>query len=139
MVSPEFQGANEGVKMKSKLIVTMGLVGVLFINPFYGAAASDSAGVDNQSGSTQECRLAISIGEKFLSTIDTDPANYKLIEARNLIIRGNEEMDPRKWRLTFKDRAILPTDKGGILGVGGEIFIEVDVGTQQAKLLGVGE
>ena len=89
---------------------------------------------------SRECKMTISIAEVFLQSLGIKSADYKLIQIENYVIRGEKNnMNLYKWRIAFKSRDMIPLDENGILGAGGEIFIEVDLKTQQAKFLGTGE
>jgi len=41
--------------------------------------------------------------------------------------------------LTYKLKSIIPEDDKGMVGAGGEIFIEVNTKKRTAKILGYGE
>lgn len=87
---------------------------------------------------SQELKLAITIGEKFLKTLNINPNEEKLIKVENLYSRGRF-VGPDIWVLTFKYRKIIPNNAHQPLGTGGEVFIEVDLKEKMAKLLGYGE
>ncbi len=90
---------------------------------------------DQYTDPSQDCRDAIAIGTKLLMTEFADHVQYKLISAENLI--GTAE--PHIWRLTFKLRRLIPKTPGSRIGAGGELFIEVDLSLDQARLCGYGE
>lgn len=125
--------------MKLKIIFILGAIFLFSHNTFSEKTLPVSNSSPTQSSPSQECQLAISIAEEFLPTLDINPTDYKLIKIENMVIKRMSEIDPKKWYITFKARNVLPSDKNGILGVGGEIFIEVDLNTQQVEFLGVGE
>ncbi len=64
---------------------------------------------------------------------------YKLIKAENLHINNSKYIGPNKWYVVFKAKNLIPEDENGLVGAGGEIFIEVDVEYNKAKILGYGE
>lgn len=93
---------------------------------------------DQQEGVDQDCRGAVLLATALMKDKGEDPALYKLVAAENRL-KGHPDAAPHKWRLTFKLRRLIPEEVGGIMGAGGELFIEVDTATRQAKLAGVGE
>lgn len=90
------------------------------------------------SKSSRECEEAIRLGIEFLAGNEIEPALYKLIAAENLIT-GGRFIGPHAWRLTFKLRRLIPDSADVEIGAGGEVFIEVDMITAHARLLGHGE
>ena len=86
---------------------------------------------------SKDCEIAISLAEELLSTLN-DPNNYKLIRVENLYLPMRGYLGPHLWHLTFKSRELIPKDKEPV-GAGGEVFIQVDMNTRKAKLLGYGE
>lgn len=61
-------------------------------------------------------------------------ADHRLVEASN-VLRDS----PHLWRMTFKLRRLIPERLGQEVGKGGETFIEVDLMTRRARLVGAGE
>ncbi len=53
------------------------------------------------------------------------PGDWKLVSAENLL--SGPDADPHRWRLTFKKASLIPDGPGGIIGKGGERFLEVDL------------
>ena len=100
---------------------------------------SDLSSPGQDSGLGKECRTAISLAEEFLSTLDVAPDEYKLISAENLVIVDEEFAGPHLWRLTFKLEELIPEDAIGIIGAGGEIYLEVNVNKGEVDLTGYGE
>ncbi len=80
-----------------------------------------------------ECMRALSIGAGYISSSGLPACDYKLIKAENMVMPGSY-LGPHVWHLTYKAKDLI--ERGG---KGGEIFIEVDMKTQEAKLLGYGE
>lgn len=80
-----------------------------------------------------ECMRALSIGAKYIVSSKLAAGDYKLIKAENMVM-GDSCIGPHIWHLTYKAKDLI--ERGG---KGGEIFVEVDMNTQQAKLLGYGE
>lgn len=80
-----------------------------------------------------ECMHALSIGAKYIVSSKLPKEDYKLIKAENMVT-GDSYIGPSIWHLTYKAKDLI--ERGG---KGGEIFIEVDMNTQHAKLLGYGE
>lgn len=79
-----------------------------------------------------ECMRALSIGADYIAVSKLPSGDYKLIKAENMVTSGSY-MGPHIWHLTYKARDIIHHGKGG------EVFVEVDMNTQEAKLLGYGE
>lgn len=79
-------------------------------------------------------KMAISIAEKYFPEFKLNRADYKLVKIENDIFgKGNIP----NWKLTFKDKKLFSKD--GLIGKGGEVFIEVDLQAKKAKILGYGE
>jgi hypothetical protein len=87
---------------------------------------------------SEDCRIAISLAEELLSTLK-EPNNYKLISVENLYLPTRRYLGPHLWHLTFKLKDLIPKEDKKPVGLGGEIFIQVDMSTKKAKLLGYGE
>lgn len=119
------------LKLKSGrwIITALSLVFIMQINPTPSQAADDDC--------TLDCRLAIQIAERFLPSLKISPAEQKLIRVENLYLGKSRKIDPNLWKLTFKDRSVIGSY--GLIGKGGEIFIEVNLKEKKASFLGVGE
>lgn len=85
-----------------------------------------------------DCQAAMSLGIALLTTRNMNPTQYKLVLAEN-VIKGPAYTGPHTWRLTFKLKRLIPETSEVEVGAGGELFVEVDLSTQKAKLLGYGE
>lgn len=81
---------------------------------------------------SRECEEAVSLAEAMLPTIDIKPEDYKLVAAENLRDAAGVYRGPQFWRLTFKARHLIPHTHEGILGAGGEIFVEADLTERRA-------
>lgn len=46
---------------------------------------------------------------------------------------------PGRWRLTYKPRRLVPGTAEQEIGAGGEVFVEVDLSTGDARVAGRGE
>ena len=88
---------------------------------------------------SQEIIKVIQIAEKCLLDNKIELNRYKLIKAENLKINNSKYIGPNKWYVVFKLKKLIPKDINGKLGMGGEIFIEVDLKDNKAKILGYGE
>jgi len=75
----------------------------------------------------QEARQAVSLAAAYLPTLSLAPDEYRVIFAENIL--SGEKASPVRWRVGFKRRALFPSDADGLIGKGGEVFIEVDVST----------
>lgn len=80
-----------------------------------------------------ECMRALSIGAEYITSSKLPAEDYKLIKAENMVM-GSSYIGARIWHLTYKAKDLIER-----VGKGGEIFIEVNLDTQEAKLLGYGE
>lgn len=85
-----------------------------------------------------DCKKAILLGIAFLTTGNIDTTQLKLISADNLI-KGSAHVGPGLWRLTFKPKRLIPEKTDAEVGAGGEIFIEIDLVLNKAKVIGYGE
>jgi hypothetical protein len=83
-------------------------------------------------------REAIGLAAGFLRTVTPDSSEYQLVAAESHI-RGAGPIQPEVWRVTFKRRALIPTSASAEIGAGSEIFVEVDLVSREARLLGYGE
>ena len=90
-------------------------------------------------GASADCVRAMRLAEKQLVESGKKAEDYKLIEAKNLVIKGGGQVAPHLWRLTFKPRSLLPEGNDGIIGAGGEIFLEADLKAGRARISGYGE
>jgi hypothetical protein len=45
-------------------------------------------------------------------------------------ILSGQNASPVRWRVGFKRRALIPADADGLIGKGGEVFVEVDTSTK---------
>jgi hypothetical protein len=75
----------------------------------------------------QEARDAVSIAAAFLPKLSLVPDEYRVIFVENIL--SGEKASPVHWRVGFKRRALFPAETDGLIGKGGEIFVEVDVST----------
>jgi hypothetical protein len=86
----------------------------------------------------EEVLAAIELATAFLPTVAPDPSEYQLVAAARLL----GESGPGRggaWRLTFKRRQLIPSEAETEIGAGGEVFVEVDLASQAALLIGYGE
>ena len=88
--------------------------------------------------SAKELGRAVELAEGTVAAGDTSLANLKLTSAVNMM-SGRDYRGPAYWRLTFKRRDLIPRDAVSILGAGGEIFVDVDLDANVAKIAGYGE
>ncbi|MDQ4119902.1 MAG: hypothetical protein M3209_00360 [Acidobacteriota bacterium] len=122
--------------MRRNIIVTV-IILLLSGMIFYNAPIKSQPSISNEVNTSDECRLAISIAEAFLPKAREKPSDLKLIETKNLLISGSDCCNPHIWRLTFLDKSLI--DEKGLRGKGGQLYIEVNVQTKEAKVLGHGE
>jgi hypothetical protein len=93
---------------------------------------------DAPADPADEARAAIGLAVAFLPSVAPDPSEYQLVAAESQV-RGADPPRPDIWRLTFKRRALIPRTADAEIGAGGELFIEVDLASRGARLLGHGE
>jgi hypothetical protein len=86
----------------------------------------------------QELGRALDLAERVLIASGTVLAELKLTSAVNMMA-GREYRGPAYWRLTFKRRDLIPKDAASELGAGGEIFVDVDLDANAARIAGRGE
>jgi hypothetical protein len=82
---------------------------------------------------------AIELSDSLLFDMDAQRSDFRLISIENMLIKGEEFIGPDIWHLTYKLKSIIPEDDKGMVGAGGEIFIEVNTKKRIAKILGYGE
>ncbi len=111
---------------KSKLFLSLPILVGLFI--ILGANKKQNNADD------LDYKTAISIAEKSFPENKLKRENYKLVKLENNIF---EKGDVLTWKLTFKDKKLFSRE--GLIGKGGEIFIEVNLKDKQAKIIGYGE
>lgn len=75
----------------------------------------------------QEARHAVSLASAFLPKLSLAPDEYRVIFVENIL--SGEKASPVRWRVGFKRRALFPSESDGLIGKGGEVFVEVDVST----------
>ena len=87
---------------------------------------------------SKELDRAVELAERILTTSGAGITELKLTSAINMMA-GREYRGPAYWRLTFKRRDLIPKDASSELGAGGEIFVDVDLEANVAKIAGRGE
>jgi hypothetical protein len=122
--------------MRRKVLVTAFIV-LLGGMSFYHAIVESQSSASNEIGPGDECRIAIGIAEAFLPKAGVNASDLKLIETKNLLVSGPDCCNPNLWRLTYLDRRLI--DERGLRGKGGQLYIEVNVQTKEAKIRGRGE
>jgi hypothetical protein len=76
----------------------------------------------------QEARDAVSLAAAFLPSLSLAPDEYRVILVENIL--SGEKASPVHWRVGFKRRALFPQQANGLIGKGGEVFVEVDTATK---------
>ncbi|MFA6187568.1 MAG: hypothetical protein WC770_10230, partial [Phycisphaerae bacterium] len=94
---------------------------------------------EEKNAQSQEVINAIHLAGKCLIDNKIQLDNYKLIKAENLYINNSKYIGPDNWYVVFKSKNLIPDSNDCPIGMGGEIFIEVDVKNTKAKILGYGE
>lgn len=87
----------------------------------------------------QELLDAIKLAQDTFEVPDASLDEYRLVEAKRMFVDTKHCSGARCWRLTFKLARLLPTEAGGILGAGGELFFTVDLDAGEATFTGYGE
>jgi hypothetical protein len=87
---------------------------------------------------TKELNRAIDLAERTVAGSGDDISGLRVTAAINMMA-GNEYRGPTFWRVTFKRRDLIPKDASSELGAGGEIFVDVDLTANVAKIAGRGE
>jgi hypothetical protein len=75
----------------------------------------------------QEARQAVSLAAAYIPKLSLAPDEYRVIFVENIL--SGAKASPVRWRVGFKRRALFPAEADGLIGKGGEIFVEVDVST----------
>lgn len=83
-----------------------------------------------------ELGRALELASGLLAERGEDRAAYRIVEALNRL-RGDGG-GPEVWRVTFKRRDLIPAD-GSEIGMGGEVQVDVDLGSGTARIGGFGE
>ena len=113
--------------MKNNLITYAAIISIVLLTIAMSNARQDVS-EDN------DYKMAISIAEKHFPEFKLKRLDYKLVKIENDIFgKGNVS----NWKLTFKDKKLFSTD--GLIGKGGEVFIEVNLTEKKVKILGYGE
>lgn len=82
-----------------------------------------------------DCHKAIAFAIELLEEGDFNFYELKLITAENLI----KSTGPDVWRITFKPKRLIPSNIDSEVGAGGEIFVEVNLAENKARITGYGE
>ncbi len=83
-----------------------------------------------ETAETADLTEAISLSLAELETRSEKPSDYILIKAEQILV-NNKFI----WRITFKPKELLPADPSSeVIGVGGEIFVNVDPDTKETTL-----
>lgn len=106
--------------------LSLALLGLIFANATFANPIVTSP--------SSELLRAIELGDAFLPSLHRKPRDLKLVEVKNVF--GGK---PNIWRLTYKERAALPRETGGLAALGGELFLEVDLNNKTTKFVGTGE
>jgi hypothetical protein len=88
-------------------------------------------------GPAAEAAEAINKGIAALPGLGVDASAYQLIGAHSEAV--SRDADPFRWKLDFKTTSSMPTRRGGKIGKGGELSIEVDLETGEVKKLRGGD
>ncbi len=102
----------------------------------FAASCSDRG---RHSPPSVELEEALLLSNAFLTTLNRDLQELKLIKVENRIDSGPGTVGPAIWRFDYLERRLIATKEHPLVGVGGGLFIEVDLETKKAKSLGVGE
>lgn len=120
------------------LRATKRIISTILFLLLFGISVSDLH-ARNSSSPSVEFEAALALSNAFLPTLNRNPKNLKLVKAENLVFSGPHLLGPAIWRFTYKERSLIPKDGQSLLGLGGELFIEVDLNNKKARFLGAGE
>ena len=70
---------------------------------------------------------ALRLAAAALPGLGKDPGAFRVVRAENLLAAS-----PARWHVVFKARELIPDGEGKI-GKGGEVFVEVDTATGEAR------
>lgn len=87
----------------------------------------------------QDLFEAIRLVEGAFGAANSNPDEYRLVHAQNMIAGDKHCSSSRCWRLTFKLTRLIPTQLPAKVGAGGELFFTVDLDKGQATFTGHGE
>lgn len=85
----------------------------------------------------QEARQAVLLAVEYLPKLSINPDEYRVIFVQNILF--GEKASAERWRVGFKRRALFPAEPNGLIGKGGEVFVEVDVSTKTVLQSTAGE
>lgn len=74
---------------------------------------------------------AMALAAAYLPTLSLASNDYRVFFVENVL--SGEGASTARWRVGFKQRAMLPDAPDGRIGKGGEVYVEVDTSTRQAK------
>lgn len=82
-----------------------------------------------------DCRRAVALAGRFISQSNIDPVRYRLVKAELAIGEKGRPV----WMLTFKPASLVPQTSEQVMGAGGELFLRVNLETEDVVMLGYGE
>ena len=88
-------------------------------------------------GTDGDAQQAIARGVAGLEELGVDRQKYRLVGARSAVL--TKAADPFRWQLDFKSASTIPAQRGGIVGKGGTLSIEVDLETGEVTQLSRGD
>jgi len=89
------------------------------------------------SGPADNATDAIEKAVAAMPGLGVDPSAYRLVGVQSAAV--TRDADPFSWQLHFKLADALPNKRGGKVGKGGELSLEVDLETGQVKKLRGGD
>jgi hypothetical protein len=111
------------VKCVSVLMVVGLIVGVSLVRGSVTGSKPDAP-------QTADFTKAVSLSIGKLQSTAKSPSDYKLTKVEMLLNKGKWV-----WRATYKPTSLLPQDPSRQhIGAGGEIFINIDLNTEQAEV-----
>ena len=114
------------------IIVIVGCAGIFVMYTALPLYVSGSSRKPTLPASTTPIWTAVALAESAVfEQKQYRPEDYMVTSAQQLVIKGKYT-----WRITFKPVALLPEDPAkGIIGLGGEIFVNVDLETKNTEIL----
>ncbi|MCK5565252.1 MAG: hypothetical protein KAJ07_08395 [Planctomycetes bacterium] len=113
-----------------KTVCVVGLA-LLLANVFGCAGDVRPKAVDGVRVDSDDFTEAVALAESAAMGDLLSSGDFMLVSARRMIIKGKY-----LWRVTFKASDLIPKDPSkGLIGKGGEIFVNVDLATKKTVVM----
>lgn len=117
-------------------IVTATIAAILFLPTPMVVSDLHARELPSPSAELQE---ALTLSNALLPRFGRNPRDLKVVKVENLLFSNSDPPSTANWRFTYKERSLIPSGGKTLLGLGGELFIEVDLVNKKARLTGFGE